>query len=70
MKLANIKFTSPSATVLRLASGPTLLYTMLVFVQAGLNPLHTPLLLCLGNIAFLPECCCLADWPMHPTIPG
>ncbi|MFZ1397004.1 MAG: hypothetical protein WAS33_08915, partial [Candidatus Promineifilaceae bacterium] len=71
VKLANIKFTSPSATVLRLASGPTLLYTMLVFVQAGLNPLHTPLLLCLGNIAFFAGMLLfsgLAHAPNHPWL--
>lgn len=52
VKLANIKYTSPTATVLRLAIGPTLLYAMLVLVQAGLNPLHASPLLCLGNLAF------------------
>ena len=40
VRLANIKVTSPTATVLRLAIGPTLLYTMLVLVQSGLNPLQ------------------------------
>lgn len=53
VKLGKIKVTSPTATVLRLAAGPTLLYAMLVFVQAGLNPLHAPPTLCLGNLAFL-----------------
>lgn len=53
LKLSKIKYTQPTTTVLRLAIGPTLLYAMLVFVQAGLNPLQSSPLLCLGNIAFL-----------------
>ena len=53
VKLDKIKVTSPTATVLRLAAGPTLLYAMLVLVQAGLNPLHAAPTLCLGNLAFL-----------------
>lgn len=71
VKLAKIKFTSPSATVLRLAIGPTLLYTMLIFVQAGLNPLHTPPLLCLSNIAFFAGLLLfsgLAYAPEHPWL--
>lgn len=53
LKLANIKYTSPTATVLRLAAGPTILYAMLVLVQAGLKPTQASPLLCFGNLLFL-----------------
>ncbi len=53
LKLAKIKFTSPTATVLRLAAGPTILYAMLVLIQAGLKPTQASPMLCLGNLAFL-----------------
>jgi len=53
LKLSKIKFTSPTATVLRLAAGPTILYAMLVLIQAGLKPTQASPLLCLGNLAFL-----------------
>ena len=53
LKLTRIKYTSPTATVLRLAVGPTILYGMLVLVQAGLKPTQASPLLCLGNGLFL-----------------
>lgn len=53
LKLTKIKYTSPTATVLRLAAGPTILYAMLVLIQAGLKPTQASPLLCLGNLAFL-----------------
>ncbi|WP_420644193.1 tetratricopeptide repeat protein [Candidatus Leptofilum sp.] len=71
LKLANIKFTHPTTTVLRLAIGPTMLYAMLVFVQAGLNPLQTPPLLCIGNVAFLAGLLLLSGLshtPHHPWL--
>ncbi|MCA9901770.1 MAG: hypothetical protein H6654_18435 [Ardenticatenaceae bacterium] len=71
VKLGKIKYTSPTATVLRLASGPMLLYAMLVLVQAGLNPLHASPFLCLGNLAFgagLLLYSGLAHTPDHPWI--
>ena len=53
VRLANIKVTGSTATVMRLAIGPTLLYAMLTLVQAGLNPLQVSPLLCTGNMLFL-----------------
>lgn len=52
VKLANIKVTSPTFTVLRLAAGPTLLYSLLVLIQAGLKPLQVSPMLCFGNLLF------------------
>lgn len=49
LRLANIKVTSSTATVLRLALGPVILYGMLAIVQAGINPLQLSPVLCLGN---------------------
>jgi tetratricopeptide (TPR) repeat protein len=69
--LANIKATSPTATMLRLAIGPTILYTLLTFIQAGLNPLQIPPLLCFGNILFFGGLLLLggaASNPNHPWI--
>jgi tetratricopeptide (TPR) repeat protein len=71
VKLANITFTSPTLTILRLAIGPTILYTMLIMVQAGLNPLQISPLLCLGNILFFGGLLLmsgLATQPAHPWI--
>ena len=52
VKLANIKYTQPTVTVLRLALGPSILYTMLIFVQAGLKPSQLSPLLVLANMLF------------------
>jgi hypothetical protein len=53
IRLANIKLTSPTATVVRLAIGPTLLYALLIWVQSGLKPLNVSPLLCGGNLLFM-----------------
>jgi tetratricopeptide (TPR) repeat protein len=71
LKLSRIKVTSPTSTVIRLAIGPTILYGSLVLVQAGLNPLHTSPLLCLGNLAFLAGMLLLGGLshaPDHPRL--
>jgi len=71
IKLANIKFTSPTVTVLRLTLGPTILYAMLVLIQAGLKPTQTPPLLCLGNLLFLAGMLlfsALCHAPEHPWL--
>lgn len=69
IKLAKIKYTGPTATVLRLAVGPTLLYAMLVLIQAGLKPTQASPLLCLSNLAFLAGMLlfsALSHAPEHP----
>lgn len=71
LKLSKIKFTSPTATVLRLALGPTILYAMLVLVQAGLNPLQVSPLLCAGNGLFLAGLLLISSLsyaPEHPWL--
>jgi tetratricopeptide (TPR) repeat protein len=71
VRLANIKFTSPTVTVLRLAIGPTILYAMLILVQAGLKPTQASPLLCLGNVAFLAGMLLfsgLSHAPEHPWL--
>lgn len=50
LRLENVKTTSPTTTVLRLAIGPSLLYALLVLIQSGLNPMRISPLLFLGNI--------------------
>jgi tetratricopeptide (TPR) repeat protein len=60
---------SPTLSLLRLTFGPLVLFTLLIFIQSGLNPLKIPL------IALLGEVCVLAGSllvnvtslrPMHP----
>ncbi len=71
IRLANIAFTSPTATVLRLAIGPTLLYALLIWVQAGLKPLGISPLLCGGNLLFMAGLLMLgglAHAPDHPWL--
>ncbi len=71
LKLANITYTSPTATVLRLALGPTVLYAMLMLIQAGLKPTQTPPLLCLGSVLFLVGMVlfsALSHAPEHPWL--
>lgn len=69
VRLANIKYTSPMATVVRLAAGPTLLYTLLVLVQSGLKPLQVSPLLCLGNLAFVAGLLLWGGLMYHPEHP-
>jgi hypothetical protein len=40
---------NPALTLARLTAGPVILYLALVLIQSGLNPVHTPLLLCLSG---------------------
>jgi hypothetical protein len=71
LKLTKIKYTSSTATVLRLAIGPTILYGMLVLVQAGLKPTQASPLLCLGNLLFLVGMLlfsALSHAPEHPWL--
>ncbi|VAW39828.1 hypothetical protein MNBD_CHLOROFLEXI01-1498 [hydrothermal vent metagenome] len=71
VRLANSKVTSPTVTILRLAAGPTILYALLMMVQAGLNPLQISPLLCMGNILFFGGLLLmgsLATKPVHPWI--
>lgn len=71
VRLANIKETSPTFTMLRLASGLTILYSLLILVQAGLNPLQVSPLLLLGNMLFFAGLLLLgglAIKPIHPWI--
>ncbi len=71
VRFANIKYTSPAATVVRLATGPTLLYTLLVLVQSGLKPLQISPLLCTGNLVFIAGLLLwggLIYYPEHPWL--
>jgi tetratricopeptide (TPR) repeat protein len=71
LKLTKIKYTSSTATVLRLAIGPTILYGMLVLVQAGLKPTQASPLLCLGSVLFLAGMLlfsALSHAPEHPWL--
>ena len=69
VRLANIKVTNPTLTMLRLALGPTILYALLIMVQAGLNPLQASPLLCLGNIFFFGGLLLLSGLATAPTHP-
>jgi hypothetical protein len=71
LRWTKIKVTSPTATVLRLALGPTILYAMLVLVQAGLKPTQASPLLCLSNLIFLAGMLLfstLSHAPEHPWL--
>jgi tetratricopeptide (TPR) repeat protein len=61
-RIANIHLTreahriqpvNPTMNLLRLAAGPVLLFIIMVFMQSGLNPLHTPLLAIPGVISVI-----------------
>ncbi|MCC6603904.1 MAG: hypothetical protein IT327_11875 [Anaerolineae bacterium] len=69
VRLANIKYTSPAATVVRLAIGPSLLYTLLVLVQSGLKPLQVSPLLCTGNLVFIAGLLLWGGLMYHPEHP-
>jgi tetratricopeptide (TPR) repeat protein len=60
---------SPTVTLLRLASGPVLLFTMMVFMQSGLNPLHTPLLALPGFVSVLAGSLVVSACSMQPAHP-
>ena len=71
IRLANIKYTSPTVTVLRLALGPTILYSMLILVQAGLKPGQLSPLLALTNLLFFGGMLlsnALSHAPEHPWL--
>lgn len=71
VRLGNIKYTSPAATVVRLTAGPTLLYTLLVLVQSGLKPLQVSPVLCTGNLVFIAGLLLwggLSYYPEHPWL--
>ncbi|MCB8981735.1 MAG: hypothetical protein H6657_30380 [Ardenticatenaceae bacterium] len=71
VRLGNIKYTSPAATVVRLAAGPMLLYTLLVLVQSGLKPLQVSPVLCTGNFVFIVGLLLwggLTYYPEHPWL--
>lgn len=71
VRLGNIQYTSPTATVVRLAAGPTLLYTLLVLVQSGLKPLQVSPVLCMGNFVLVAGLLLwggLSYYPEHPWL--
>lgn len=47
-RFPEVKPVSPNRTLVRMATGPILLYLFLLLMQSGLNPLHAPLLPALG----------------------
>lgn len=60
----------PTLNLLRLATGPVLLFIIMVFVQSGLNPLHTPLLSLLGIVSVAAGSLMVSItemWPVHPA---
>ena len=69
VRLANIKFTSPVINVMRLSVGPTLLYGLLMMVQAGLRPLQVSPILCLGNVMLLAGLLIISGLAYHPEHP-
>jgi hypothetical protein len=60
---------SPTVTLLRLACGPVLLFAMMVFMQSGLNPLHTPLLALPGFFSVLAGSLVISATSMRPAHP-
>lgn len=60
----------PTLNLLRLATGPVLLMIIMVFVQSGLNPLHTPLLSLLGIASVAAGSLMVSITEMRPVHPA
>ena len=60
----------PTLNLLRLATGPVLLFIIMVFVQSGLNPLHTPLLSLLGIVSVAAGSLMVSVTEMRPVHPA
>lgn len=60
----------PTLNLLRLATGPVLLFIIMVFVQSGLNPLHTPLLSLLGIASVAVGSLMISITEMRPVHPA
>lgn len=60
---------NPTLNLLRLAIGPVILFTLLIFIQSGLNPLKLPLVALLGEVSVLAGSLLVnvtSLRPMHP----
>lgn len=60
----------PTLNLLRLATGPVLLFIIMVFVQSGLNPLHTPLLSLIGIACVAAGSLMVSITEMRPVHPA
>lgn len=65
----NIQKVNPTVTLLRLTIGPVLLFMLMVFMQSGLNPLHTPLLAFPGIISVSVGSLLISATEMRPAHP-
>lgn len=64
-----VQVTSPTANLIRLASGPVLIYGLLLFIHSGLNPLRISLPLLLSGVGVVVGSLLLvgtANTPHHP----
>jgi tetratricopeptide (TPR) repeat protein len=52
-RLAPVRVTEATATLVRLTAGPPVLYALLLFIHSGLNPFMLPLPFCLGGFFVL-----------------
>ena len=60
---------SPTVTLVRLTLGPVLLFMLMVFMQSGLNPLHTPLLAIPGWVSVVAGSLLISVTEMRPAHP-
>lgn len=59
----------PTLNLLRLATGPVLLFVIMVFMQSGLNPLHAPLLSLVGVVGVAAGSLMVSVTEMRPMHP-
>lgn len=60
---------SPTLDLVRLALGPVVLFIVMIFMQSGLNPLHTPLLAIPGAISVLAGSLLVSATDLRPAHP-
>lgn len=59
----------PTLNLLRLTTGPVLLFIIMVLMQSGLNPLHTPVLSMLGILSVAAGSLMISVTEMRPVHP-